>query len=207
MLIMGKQEEERENRKSELEKKLKESKVEPEELGKLSSVAARKLGKREKEIQEIINSLDKDWASECGMSSPQYTRVQNAIGRYKEFIDNKALKDLRNIWILDTIFIAVVPVVIGIIAYFITSVSGLLTALSVGGVNAIEKVTRGQTILKTYSSDRRKLEGSVTTLQISLELCDPSDVACLQDVMNNLRACAKALIPPQPPPSTPTPTP
>jgi len=120
------------------------------------------------------------------VSSPRYDRVRRAIARYALLIE-ETLKDLRTACILDVVFIVVVPVVISVIAYFFASISGLLAALGLGTINAAEKFGRGQTILKSYLGDCSKLRKSVRTLELKLELCDPSDDACLQDVENELK--------------------
>ena len=120
------------------------------------------------------------------MSSTRYDRVRQAIARYSQVIE-ETLEELRNAYIIDILFVVVVPVGISIIAYLFASISGLLAVLGLGSINAAEKFGRGQTILKSYLGDRSKLKKSARTLEIEIELCDPSDDASLQNIENKLK--------------------
>lgn len=126
------------------------------------------------------------------MSSPRYDRVRRTIAHYALVI-KETLKDLRNACILDTALIIVVPIIISVIAYFFTSISGLLAVIGLGSINAAEKFGRGQTILKSYLGDRSRLRKSVRTLELELELCDPSDDAGLQNIENKLKEYLSSL--------------
>ncbi len=126
------------------------------------------------------------------MSSPRYDRVRRAIALYSQVI-KETLKELRNAYIMDIIFIVVVPVGISIIAYLFASISGLLVVLGLGSINAAEKFGRGQTILKSYLGDRSRLKKSARTLELEIELCDPSDDVSLQNIENKLKEYLSSL--------------
>jgi hypothetical protein len=126
------------------------------------------------------------------VSSPRYDRVKRAIALYSQVIE-ETLKELRNAYIIDILFIVVVPIGISIIAYFFASISGLLAVLGLGGINAAEKFGRGQTILKSYLGDRSRLKKSSRTLELEIELCDPSDDVSLQNIENKLKEYLSSL--------------
>ena len=127
------------------------------------------------------------------MSSSQYERVRRGIARYALVVE-ETIKDLGNPCKLDIVFIVVVPIVGSVIAYFFPSTSGLLAVLGLGSINAAEKFGRGQTILKSYFGDCSRLRKSVRTLELEIELCDPSDNACVQNVENKLKEYSSALL-------------
>jgi hypothetical protein len=128
------------------------------------------------------------------VSSAYYDRVLKAIAHYSQLVE-ETVKDLRNPCMLDIVFIVVVPIVGSIIAYFFASTAGLLAVLGLGGINAAEKFSRGQTILKSYFSGRSKLRKSVRTLELTIKLCDPydPDPTCVQKVENQLKEYISAL--------------
>lgn len=126
------------------------------------------------------------------MSSPLYDSLTRAINLYKAAI-HETLVDLRRSFILDLVFIVIIPVILGVVALIFAGFAGLLTTLGLGGINAEERFRRGQTILKSYWGERSKLKKSVQRLEFELALCGSSDTVCLQEIENLLRAYFDAL--------------
>jgi len=126
------------------------------------------------------------------MSSTLYDKLTQAINLYKAAVQ-ETLADLCRTFVLDLIFIVIIPIVLGIVALLFAGVAGLLTTLGLGGINAEERFRRGQTILKSYWGERSKLKKSVQRLEFELALCDSSDTACLQKTESLLRAYFDAL--------------
>ena len=126
------------------------------------------------------------------MSVPHHKRLAKAIGRYELAVDD-ALGDLSRPFILDGIFIVIIPAALSVIAFIFGNVAGFLTTLSLGGINAEERLRRGQTVLKSYWSERSKLKKSVKRLEIELLLCRPSNTAGLKRIEDLLREYLDAL--------------
>lgn len=128
------------------------------------------------------------------MSVPQHKRLAKAIGQYEVVVDD-ALSDLRRPFILDGVVIVIIPAVLSVIAFIFSNVAGFLTTLGLGGINAEERLRRGQTVLKSYWSERSKLKKTVQRLELELLLCSPSNGAGLKDIEKLLRAYVNALLP------------
>ena len=127
------------------------------------------------------------------MSLPDYyKRLEQAIGQYKSTVD-ETLVELRRPLIIDLAFIVVIPVILVIIAAIFSNIAGILTTLGLGGINAEERLRRGQTVLKSYWGDSSKLRKSVKRLEFELLLCEPSNTTELQKIENLLRDYFDAL--------------
>jgi len=121
-----------------------------------------------------------------------YKRLEQAIGQYKSTVD-ETLVELRRPLIIDLAFIVVIPVILVIIAAIFSNIAGILTTLGLGGINAEERLRRGQTVLKSYWGDSSKLRKSVKRLEFELLLCEPSNTTELQKIENLLRDYFDAL--------------
>lgn len=117
--------------------------------------------------------------------SSKYDRVKYAIQLYKEQV-SEVLKILTEIFIVDAIFTAVIPIIFAIMANFIAGLAAAVATLGLGAVNAGEKLARGHTILLHYLSIRGKLKLSVTELEIMLNSCSPADAKCIDEVKKKL---------------------
>ena len=127
------------------------------------------------------------------MSLPDYyKRLVQAIDQYKSTVD-EALGELRRPLIIDLAFIVAIPIVLVIIAAIFSNIAGILTTLGLGGINAEERLRRGQTVLKSYWGDRTKLKKTVKRLEFQLLLCDPSNTTELQKIENLLKDYFDAL--------------
>ena len=126
------------------------------------------------------------------MSLPQHKRLGEAISLYKSTVD-EAIADLRRPFILDLAVIVIIPLVLVIVAAIWSNVAGVLTTLGLGGINAEERLRRGQTVLKSYWGECSKLKKSVRTLEFELQLCSPSNQTGLQKIEELLRAYLDAL--------------
>lgn len=126
------------------------------------------------------------------MSYPDYDSLVEAISLYKSAADDN-LSDLRRPFYLDLAVIVIIPIALAIVAFIWSNIAGLLTTLGIGGINAGDRLRRGQITLKTYWSDRSKLKKSVRRLEFELLLCTPTTKARLQRVENLLRDYFDAL--------------
>ena len=126
------------------------------------------------------------------MSVPQHKRLKKAIFSYKFAVDD-ALAELRRPFILDSVFIVIIPAALSVIAFIFSNVAGFLTTLGLGGINAEERLRKGQSVLKSYLSERSKLKRSVKRLEIELLLYSPSNTAGLQKLENLLLEYLDAL--------------
>lgn len=106
------------------------------------------------------------------MSCSEYDNLVEAIALYK-LVVNDALSDLRRPFYLDLTIIVIIPIALVIMALMWSNIIGFLAALGIGGINAGDRIRRGQTVLKTYWSDRSKLKRSVRRLEFELLLCAP----------------------------------
>jgi len=121
------------------------------------------------------------------LAPADYKSLEQAISCYKSSV-GEALRDLRHPFVLDLLFIVIIPVGLTIVALIFSNVAGFLTTLGVGGVSAGERLRRGQTVLKSYWGDCSRLRKSMERLQLELLLCTPSDTARLQEIESLLRA-------------------
>lgn len=126
------------------------------------------------------------------MALADYKSLEQAISCYKSSVD-QALRDLRHPFVLDLLFIVIIPVVLTIVALRFSNVVGFLTTLGVGGISAGERLRRGEIVLKSYWGDCSRLRKSVERLELELQLCTPSDTARLQEIESLLRAYMDAL--------------
>lgn len=127
------------------------------------------------------------------MSSPEYNKLQEAISLYKSAV-NEALSDLRRPFYLDLAVVIIVPIALAIVAFIWSNIAGFLTTLGIGGINAGDRLSRGQTTLKTYWSDCSKLKKSVKRLELELLLCTPTTTARLRNVEKLLKDYYDALL-------------
>lgn len=126
------------------------------------------------------------------MSSSEYDRLREAISQYKSAVD-ETLSDLRRPLYLDLSVIIIIPIVLVIVAAIWSNIAGVLAVLGIGGINAADRLRRGQTILTTYWGDRSRLKKSVRRLEIELQLCTPRTTTRLQNVEKLLRGYLSAL--------------
>ncbi len=126
------------------------------------------------------------------MAPADYKSLEQAISLYKSWVD-EALRDLCRPFLLDLLFIVIIPVVLTIVALRLSNVVGFLTTLGVGGVSAGERLRRGETMLKSYWGDCSRLKKSKKRLDVELLLCAPSDTAHLQEIESLLREYIDAL--------------
>lgn len=111
----------------------------------------------------------------------RYDRVKAAISLYSEGVHAAKSRSFTEFW-KDLIFVVIVPIVASIIAFFVAQAAALFTTLGLGVVNAVEKTTRGNTMLLKYFSESENLDLSVLILNREITLCDPSDNACLDKI-------------------------
>ena len=126
------------------------------------------------------------------MSSPEYDKLQEAISQYKSAVD-VTLSDLRRPLYLDLVVIVIIPITLVIVAAIWSNIVGVLAALGIGGINAGDRLRRGQTILTTYWGDCSRLKKSIRRLEIELQLCTPHTRVRLQNVEKLLRDYLSAL--------------
>ena len=126
------------------------------------------------------------------MSYPEYNSLVEAIALYKSEVDND-LSELRRPFYLDLAVIIIIPITLAVVAFIWSNIAGLLAAVGIGGINAGDRLRRGQTVLKTYWSDRSKLKKSVRRLEFELLLCTPTAKARLKRVEKLLRDYFDAL--------------
>ena len=112
------------------------------------------------------------------MAPNSYDNIANAIDLYDKAVDDTT-RYLRRLFFMDLGFVVIIPIVFGIVALFVAGLAGLLTTLGLGGVNAGEKLSRGHTALRTYSSDCSKLKRTVATLRLKLVLANQEDNTAL----------------------------
>jgi hypothetical protein len=112
-------------------------------------------------------------------------QLNNGINEYEKAVED-TIKSLMPNFIIDILFLIVIPIVISMIALIATSIGGMLATLGLGVINISERLGRTQTVLKTYWSDRSTLKRTVQTLKLKIALCDKNDPACLEQVKNLL---------------------
>jgi hypothetical protein len=87
---------------------------------------------------------------------------------------------------LDLGLILIIPIALSAVSGVWAGAVGLGTTLGLGTLNAVDRLARGQTMLKDYWAHGSKLRRSVKTLRIMLESAD-ADQAKLDEVEKQLK--------------------
>lgn len=114
-----------------------------------------------------------------------YERLKTALDTYKNLVE-QSTKTLKRNFLIKVGFILGI-VILTIIAYFFSNFAGFLTALGLGGLNAWANAKDWIESTTIYFRNKDKLLGTVSKLELELQLCDHNDDQCLNKVEKLLR--------------------
>jgi len=110
-----------------------------------------------------------------------------AIDAYEGTID-KQIHALTPKFVMEIFTVIVIPVAATVVTYFFSNLAVAIAPLSVGGVNAVSKLTESTNILKSYFKDRSGLDTRVNYLRVNLRLAEQeSDQAKQKSMLDKIK--------------------
>lgn len=111
------------------------------------------------------------------------------------------LKRLTLKFILETIFSVLIPLIAAILVGIFASIAGFLTTLGVGGINFVEKLTQGKSLVIKYWSTRSTIEDSIIDIYVHEKSTDHSNVEQLTTLKTLVEQYLKNVLNPKSPPA------